>query len=178
MGMPWYFVKDAASNAGTTGTAPLVDVAVASACATTYHAPWYIPGFDYFTDGGTVGLADPVYETMVEALNGPNRCYGSIDPADAMVISLGTGYFKPATMPAPPHGLIGGISWVASSLVSSSETLAQQAADRQWPNLVIPFDSPLWADIDEADVNAIQRLLDLGQADAAKVDWKTTLQLS
>lgn len=177
MGMPWYFVKDAPTNAGTTGKAPLVDVAVASACATTYHAPWLIPGFGYFADGGTVSLADPVYETMVEALNGPNRCYGSIDPADALVISLGTGYYRPATMPAPPDGLIAAISWVTSSLVSSSETLALEAANRQWPGLVTAFDSVLWADVDEADVSAIPRLLALGQADAAKVDWKTTLQL-
>ena len=177
MGTPWYFVRDAPTNAGTTGKAPLVDVAVASACATTYHAPWLIPGFGYFTDGGTVSLADPVYQTMTEALSGPNRCYGSIDPADALVISLGTGYYEPATMPSPPSGLIAEIAWVTSSLVSSSESLALQAANRQWPGLVTAFESQLWADIDEADVSAIPRLLALGQADAAKVDWKKTLQL-
>jgi uncharacterized protein len=178
MGMPWYFVKDAPTNAQTTGKAPLADAAVASACATTYHAPWLIPGFGYFADGGTVSLADPVYETMVEAFNGPGICYGSIDPADAMVVSLGTGYYEPPTMPAPPGNLISAISWVASSLVSSSETIALQAANRQWPGLVTVFDSALWADIDEADVSAIPRLLALGQADAAKVDWKAVLKLS
>ena len=177
MGNPWYFVKDAPTNAQTTGKAPLADVAVASACATTYHAPWLIPEFGYFADGGTVSLADPVYQTMVESLNGPNRCYGSIDPADALVISLGTGYYEPATMPAPPSGLVAEISWVTSSLVSSSETLALQAANRQWPGLVTVLDSALWADIDEADVSAIPQLLALGQADAAKVDWKTMLRL-
>ena len=177
MGMPWYFVKDAPTNAQTTGKASLVDAAVASACATTYHAPWLIPGFGYFADGGTVSLADPVYQTMVEALSGPNRCYGSIDPADALVISLGTGYYAPATMPAPPAGLLAEIAWVTSSLVSSSETLALQAANRQWPGLVTAFDSALWADIDEANVSVIPRLLALGQADAAQVDWKKTLQL-
>ncbi|MGO4879892.1 MAG: patatin-like phospholipase family protein [Bryobacteraceae bacterium] len=177
MGMPWYFVKDAPTNAQTTGKAPLIDAAVASACATTYHAPWLIPGFGYFADGGTVSLADPVYQTMAEALNGPNDCYGSIDPGDALVVSLGTGYYIPATMPAPPSGLIPAISWVTSSLVSSGETIALQAANRQWPGLVTAFDSELWADIDEADVSAIARLLALGQADAAKVDWKTVLEL-
>ena len=177
MGMPWYFVKDEPTNAQTTGKAPLVDVAVASACATTYHAPWLIPGFGYFADGGTVSLADPVYQTMVEALNRPNDCYGSIDPADALVVSLGTGYYAPASMPAPPSGFIAEISWVTSSLVSSSKTIAVQAANRQWPGLVSAFDSALWADIDEADVSAIPQLLALGQADAAKVDWKKTLRL-
>ena len=177
MGMPWYFVKDAPTNAQTTGKAPLVDAAVASACATTYHAPWLIPGFGYFADGGTVSLADPVYETMVEALDGPGKCYGVIDPADALVVSLGTGYYRPPAMPAPPDGLLAEISWVTSSLVSSSETIALEAANRQWPNLVIPFDSALWADVDEADVSAIPQLLALGQADAAKVDWKAILKL-
>lgn len=177
MGMPWYFVKDAPTNARTTGAAPLVDVAVASSCATTYDAPWLIPGFGYFADGGTVSLADPVYETMAEALNGPGRCYGSIDPADALVISLGTGFYVPPEMPAPPTGLVAEISWVTSSLVSSSETLAVQAAKRQWPGLVTVLDSPLWADIDEADVSAIPRLLAVGQAAAAKVDWKKLLQV-
>jgi patatin-like phospholipase/acyl hydrolase len=177
MGVPWYFVKDAPTNAQTTGKAPLLDAAVASACATTYHAPWLIPGFGYFADGGTVSLADPVYETMAEALNGPNKCYGSIDPGDALVVSLGTGYYQPAAMPPPPAGLLPEISWVTSSLVSSSETIALQAANRQWPGLVAAFDSALWADIDEADVTAIPRLLALGQADAAKVDWKKVLKL-
>jgi len=177
MGTPWYFVRDAPTNAGTTGKAPLLDAAVASACATTYHAPWLIPGFGYFADGGTVSMADPVYETMAEALNGPNQCYGSIDPADALVVSLGTGYYQPQTMPPPPAGLPTEISWVTSSLVSSSETIALQAAKRQWPGLVVPFDSALWGDIDEADVAAIPQLLALGQADAAKVDWKKVLKL-
>jgi len=177
MGMPWYFVKDAPTNAKTTGKAPLVDAAVASACATTYHAPWLIPGFGYFADGGTVSLADPVYQTMAEAFNGPGKCYGSIDPADALVVSLGTGYYKPNSMPAPPGNLLSEISWVTSSLVSSSETIALQAANRQWPKLVTVFDSALWADIDEAEVSAIPRLLELGQADAAKVDWKAVLKL-
>jgi patatin-like phospholipase/acyl hydrolase len=178
MGMPWYFVKDAPTNAQTTGKAPLIDSAVASSCATTYQAPWLIPGFGYFADGGTVSLADPVYQTMAEALNGPNRCYGSIDPKDALVISLGTGYFNPAKIPAPPSGLIAEVSWVTSSLVSSSQTLALHAANRQWPGLVTAFDSELWADVDEADTTAIPQLVALGQADAAKVDWKKTLQLA
>jgi patatin-like phospholipase/acyl hydrolase len=177
MGMPWYFVKDAPTNAQTTGKAPLIDAAVASACATTYHAPWLIPGFGYFADGGTVSLADPVYETMTEALNGPNDCYGSISPEDALVVSLGTGYYKPLTMPPPPGALLAEISWVTSSLVSSSKTIALQAANRQWPGLVAALDSELWGDIDEADTASISRLLDLGQADAAKVDWKKFLGL-
>lgn len=178
MGTPWYFVRDEPTNAQTTGKAPLIDVAVASACATTNHAPWLIPGFGYFADGATVSLADPVYQTMAEALSGPKPAFGSIDPSDAMVISLGTGYYNPAAMPAPPSGLVAEISWVTSSLVTSSETLAVQAANRQWPGLVTVFDSALWGDVDEADVSAIPQLLALGQQDAAQVDWIEVLRLS
>ena len=177
MGNPWYFVRDAPTNARTTGAAPLIDVAVASSCATTYQGPWKIPGFGYFSDGGTVSLADPVYETMAEALSGPGKCYGSIDPASALVVSLGTGTFKPAVMPNPPAGLIAEISWVTGSLVSSSETLAVQAAKRQWPGLVTIFDSELWADIDEADTSAIPQLVAAGQQAAALVDWEKVLRL-
>lgn len=176
MGNPWYFVKDDPYKSRTTGKAPLVDVAVASSCATTYQAPWLISGFGYFSDGGTVSLADPVYETMAEALSGPGKCYGSIDPSDAVVISLGTGYYKPTVMPGPPKGLFEEISWVTGSLVSSSETLAVQAANRQWPGLVTVLDSKLWGDVDEADTDAIPQLLALGQQAAALVDWKAVLK--
>lgn len=177
MGDPWYFCRDEPTNAKTTGRSPLIDVAVASSCATTYQAPWLIPGFGYFTDGGTVSLADPVYETMAEALNGPGKCYGSIDPSEAVVVSLGTGWYKPGKMPYPPSGLISEIAWVTSSLVSSSETIAVQAANRQWPGLVTVLDSELWADIDEADTGSIAQLLALGQKAAATVDWEKTLKL-
>jgi hypothetical protein len=61
--------------------------------------------------------------------------------------------------------------------VSATERQTLEAANRQWPGRVVPFDSKLWADIDEADVDSIPQLLALGQADAAKVDWKKTLQL-
>lgn len=177
MGNPWYFCRDEPTNARTTGKAPLVDVAVASSCATTYQAPWLIPGFGYFSDGGTVSLADPVYETMAEALSGPGRCYGSIAPSEAMVVSLGTGWYAPAKMPNPPSGLIAEIAWVTGSLVSSSETIAVQAAIRQWPGLLTVLDSELWADIDEADTGAISQLVALGQAAAAAVDWVKLLKL-
>jgi hypothetical protein len=177
MGMPWYFVKDTPTNARTSGKAPLIDAAVASACATTFHGPWLVPGFGYFADGGTVALADPVYETLTESLNSPNKCYGSIDPGDALVVSLGTGYYNPSPMPGPPSGLLASIGWVTSSLVSSSKTLALEAANRQWPGLITTFDSALPSDIDADGVASIAQLVALGQADAAKVDWKTILKL-
>lgn len=174
LGVPWYFVKDSPSNAGTTGTAPLVDAAVASACATTYHDPWLIPGFGYFSDGGCVSLADPVYQLCVEAFKAPD-CYGDVDPANARVISLGTGTYTPPDMPAPPGDLLARITWVTDSLVGSSETLAEEATDRQWPGIRKTFNPPLPKDIDEADVSSIPLLLEIGKAAAAAIDWKSIL---
>jgi patatin-like phospholipase/acyl hydrolase len=176
LGDPWYFVRDAPTNAGTTGKAPLVDAAVASACATTYQAPWLIPGFGYFADGGTVSLADPVYQLCVEAFN-TKDCYGDIDPAEALVISLGTGTYTPPTIPPPPGDLLSGISWVTGSLVSSSKSLAEQATDRQWPGIRQTFNAPLPSDIDEADVNSIPLLVQIGTTAAEALDWATILKL-
>ena len=178
-GYCWYFVKDSATNAKTTGKAILADAATASCCATTYHAPWKIPDFGYYADGGTVSVADPIYQTCVEAFNQPGKCYGSIipDPLDVIVLSLGTGYYKPTTMAPPPDGLIQAISWVTGSLVGSSETLAWQAATRQWPGLIYEIDTPLWAAVDEADVSAIARLVTTGQQLASKKDIVSILRM-
>jgi patatin-like phospholipase/acyl hydrolase len=175
MGNCIYFVKDAPTNAGTTGTAPLVDAAVGSCCATTYHFAWVVPGFGYFADGGTVSLADPIYQTMVEAFSG-YKCYGSIDPKDAIVISLGTGYYNPTVMPPPPKTLLQGIRWVTGSLVGSSKTLAEEAADRMWPGIIQSFNPPIWADVDEADVAVISQLVTVG-TQAAPTTWKKILSL-
>jgi hypothetical protein len=172
LGHVWYFVRDAATNAGTTGKYLLADVAVASACATTYHGAFEIPALGYFADGGCGGQADPVYMACAEAFRGPS-CYGTIDPAEAIVISLGTGTYTPAVAPGPPKGLLANISWVTSSLVDSSETLAEQAANRQWPGILHAFNVAMASEIDEADVAAIPTLLNLG----SQMDWKTILGL-
>lgn len=177
MGNPVYFTQDRATNASAAGRAPLVDAAVASACATTYHKPWKLPGYGYYSDGGTVSLSDPVYETIVELCSG-DKMYGAIapDPQTLQVVSLGTGFYAPPVMPDPPDSLLANISWVTSSLVGSSKTLAVQAADRQWPGLVKSIDVPLWADVDEADVESIPQLLELGRAEAKKIDWLQILK--
>jgi hypothetical protein len=175
-GTPWYFVKDAPTNAGTTGKTALADAAVASACATTYHQPWLVPGFGYFADGGTASLGNPIEQLGAEAFSGPG-CYGSIDPADALVISLGTGTYTPPATPPPPSGLLANISWVTSSLVTSSETLAQQSFDRQWPGIRKSFNPALPSAIDEADVSAIPLLTQIGATQAATLNWKTILGL-
>ena len=175
LGDCWYFTRDATTNARTTGKASLLDAAVASACATTYHDPWLIPNFGYFADGGCGGLADPVYQTCVEAFSGP-KCYGSINPAEARVISLGTGYYKPTVMAERPSSLLDRVKWVTSSLIGGSRTIAAQTVERQWPGVLQVFNAPLPTDIDEADVDQIPLLLKIGMEAAAKLDWSAILQ--
>jgi len=180
----WYFVKDRSNNSRKTGDCLLVDAAVASACATTYHDPWLIPDGGnfahggYFADGGTVGLADPVYELCVEAFVG-EKCYGDINPTnDVKVISLGTGYYQPQGNPDPPGNLFRRIAWVTSALVGASKSIAQQAMELKWPNrLHHPFNPPLPTDIDEADVDKIPKLLEVGQQMASAIDWRAVLEL-
>jgi uncharacterized protein len=170
MGTCWYFTQDRKTNLGTTGKADLIDVTTASCCATTYHESWMIPGFGWFADGGTGGEADPVNQTMAEAFSG-YECYGSIDPAAATVVSLGTGWYKPAKMPNPPGNVLAAITWVTGSLVGSSKTNALRSAQRHWPGIITTINPLLWADVDEADVDAIPMLLEIGKKTAAEVDW-------
>jgi hypothetical protein len=116
-----------------------------------------------------------VYQTCVEAFTG-HECYGSIDPAGARVISLGTGYYKPLNQPNPPGSLLDRISWVTSALVGTSKTIAAQSVDRHWPGVLKILNPEIPSDIDEADVSAIPLLLKIGQEEAAKIDWRSVLE--
>ena len=164
----WFFVKDQPGNAKTTGAYCLADAAVASACATTYHQPWLIPGLGYFFDGGTGGLADPVYHAAVEAF-----CYDDFQPADTEIISLGTGFYRPPKPPDPPENLLANISWVVSSLIAASKSEAEEAVNRHWPDILTSFNPPLPSEIDEADVSQIPTLLKIGQEAAARMEFNT-----
>jgi hypothetical protein len=174
-GDPWYFVKDAVRNAKTTGKYKVADAAVASACATTFHAPWLIPGLGYFADGGCGGLADPVYQAAVEAF-----LYDDFKPSETRIINLGTGYYSDppgppavagAPIPEPPGSLLDGIEWVTNTLVGATKTFAEQAVERHWPGVLSIFNPALPSNINEADVAAIPVLLKVGQAQADAMDW-------
>ena len=164
-----YFTQDRPTNAKTTGKVPLVDAAVASACATTYHDMWKVPGVGWCADGGCSANADPVYQTCVEAFTG-YKCYGSIDPNDATVVSLGTGFYL-SPNPKVPASLLDRIAWVTSALVNSSKTIAAESVERHWPGVLQVINPLIPSDIDEADVDAIPLLLKVGREAAAKIDW-------
>jgi uncharacterized protein len=170
-GHNWFFVRDGAKNARTTGTVKLVDAAVASACAPTYfdHWPLTVDGKALaFFDGGTGGLANPSYQTCVEMFE-----YDGFTPAQTRLVSLGTGYYPDSN--AAPKGLIDVVSWATDTLVDTSEDWVDCAVKRQWPGAQQKFDWKLPSDIAMDDLSAIPALVAAGKTAAASMDWKQVL---
>jgi uncharacterized protein len=173
-GHPWFFCKDNRKNKSTTGACSLVDAVVASSAAPTYFNFWpVVVGTEtlQMADGGAAGFANPVYRMAIEMFE-----YDTFDPSATQIISLGTGYYKPpAAMPAP-KGLIATIGFATTTLVDSSEDLADQDTRRVYPACGFQkFNPPLPSSIDEADLSSVPVLLEIGQAGAAQVDWPALL---
>lgn len=171
---PWYFVRDNPKNAQTTGGLSLLDCAVASACAPTYFAPWYVnPGktlVGWCYDGGVGTVGNPVYQVCREAFQ-----FDTFDPADTQVISLGTGFY-PSTEINPPDGFLPTLEWTLNALVDAPIDEQTQIVNERWPRILQRFNWLLPAAIDEADTSAIPGLVTLGQQLAAQMDWKSILQ--
>lgn len=170
-GHNWFFVKDKPKNSKITGTVKLIDAAVASACAPTYFNYWTIDGVNgqtmSFFDGGAGGTANPAYQTCVEAFE-----YDDYDPAGTNVLSLATGFYDQADV--PPKGILGTVGWVTGTLVDTSEDWADDAVDRQWPDLMQVINIELPSDIDQADISAIPALVEIGRKMGDR-DWKQAL---
>jgi patatin-like phospholipase/acyl hydrolase len=170
-GHDWFFVRDRARNAGSTGVVNLIDAAVASACAPTYFSPWPVTVDGqalWFFDGGTGGLANPSYQACVEMFE-----YDIFVPAQTRLVSLGTGYY-PGTN-AAPKGLIATIAWATDTLVDTSEDWVDRAVERQWPGVQQKFDWQLPSDISMDDLSGIPALVAVGKAAAASIDWNQVL---
>jgi hypothetical protein len=170
-GHDWFFVRDGARNAKTTGAVKLIDAAVASACAPTYfdHWPLTVDGQALaFFDGGTGGLANPSYQACVEMFE-----YGSFVAAQTRLVSLGTGFYPGSN--TPPKGLIATISWATDTLVDTSEDWVDRAVQRQWPGVQQKFDWQLTSDIPMDDLAGIPALEAAGNAAAASIDWNQVL---
>ena len=173
-GHNWYFVRNGAANAGTTGQVKLIDAAVASACAPTYHDHWKIDMPDgvtrRFFDGGTGGVANPAYECCVEMFD-----HDQFHPLTTRLIVLGTGFYPQSD--EPPKGLLATIGWATSTLVDSSSDWVDAAVERQWPRVAIKYETQLPRAIDEADLSAIPELVAIGAREAARMDWQKILGL-
>jgi hypothetical protein len=179
-GHTWFFAKDNQWNSSKTGTCSLVDAVVGSSAAPTYFDFWpmEISGRQvWMADGGTAGFANPVYRMAIEMFE-----YGAANAADTRIISLGTGYYPSVPSPARPQkGIIARIGYATSTLVNSSEDLADQDTQRVYYKgreaQFIKLDPALPSAIDEANLSAVPSLLAIGQAAAALVDWKQILGL-
>jgi patatin-like phospholipase/acyl hydrolase len=169
-----YFSKSAPTNSGKFGKYSMLQAAVASGAATTYHDPPMVNGLGYCADGGVGGVADPCYAAAVEFFTG-HKCYGSINPNDALMFSIGTGFYRADRMADPPGFILDRIKFAIGSLVGNSRTIAEQSVERHWPGVLRILNSQLNRDIDEADVDAIPYLYELGQKAASQIDWSAIL---
>ena len=170
-GHDWFFVRDGARNAGTTGATKLIDSAVASACAPTFFSPWPLTVDQqelWFFDGGTGGLANPSYQACVEMFE-----FDVFVPAETRLVSLGTGYYPASD--APPKSLLATIGWATDTLIDTSVDWVDRAVERQWPGVQQKFDWLLPSDIPLDDLSGISTLVAAGQSAAASIDWSQVL---
>jgi uncharacterized protein len=178
-GHDWFFVRDNAHNAKTTGTVSLLEAMSASAAAPTFFDPQRvsIPAIGkslWMFDGGAGGVANPSYQAAVEMFE-----YDAYRPTEMRMITLGTGYYPIAvdTDVAAPKGLLAGIEFATDTLVDTSESWVDVAVDRQWTGMATKVDWALPSAIAMDDLSAIPELNKIGLAAAAAIDWKELLNL-
>jgi patatin-like phospholipase/acyl hydrolase len=174
-GHAWYFVRDNPLNAQRTGKLSLVECAVASASAPTYFPPKYVSpkGGELIGkcfDGGVGVTGNPVYQACVEAFD-----YDNFDPEDTRVLSLGTGKCVDKPKADGPHGLLQTIEWTINAILDSVEDQQTEIVNRHWPGILTRLQPEYSGEIGMADVNAIPRLLEIGNRQAETVNWSEVL---
>jgi predicted acylesterase/phospholipase RssA len=168
-GMPWYFVRDTPMNSGTTGSLLLADCATASAAAPTYFKPWRISSIGELVDGSVGVTGNPVYQACVEAFD-----YSvGYDPGRTTVVSLGTGRFTARQRPA---WIWGWLTWILSELLRSPGEQQTDIVRRMYPSLLFyRIDPKLPRAMGLDAIEHIERLRQIGEALAARVDWPAIL---
>jgi patatin-like phospholipase/acyl hydrolase len=170
-GHPWYFVKDRAEDAGgrRTGDLLLADCVTASAAAPTYFAPWTIEGLGPLVDGGVGVAGNPVYQACVEAFE-----YSAYEPADAIVVSLGTGRFLDRRRPS---WLWSWVEWVLGEMLRSPGEQQTELVQRHYDaatlyrvDVRLPRDFPL-----DSLGAGLDELEGIGRGLAALLDWPAIL---
>jgi len=170
-GHPWYFVKDrSGAPPGRTGGLLLADCVTASAAAPTYFAPWPIETIGLLVDGGVGVAGNPVYQACVEAFEYTT----DYQPADTIVVSLGTGRFLDRQRPT---WLWSWVEWVLGELFRSPGEQQTELVRRHYREAALyridvrlPRDFPLdtlGAGFDE--------LAGIGRGLAALIDWPAIL---
>jgi uncharacterized protein len=172
-GHQWYFVKDdPARNTARTGGLRLSDCLTASAAAPTYFAPWTVRGLESsgpMIDGGTGVAGNPVYQACVEAF-----LYSSgYDPAETVVVSLGTGQFFDRPRPT---WLYTWLSWILNELLRSPGEQQTELVDRHFADArFYRIDVRLPRDYGLDDAGRLDELADIGERLAARLDWDAML---
>src|SRR5918999_1205712 len=168
-GMPWYFVRDNPANSQRAGRYRLADAVTASAAAPTYFQPWTIAGIGELLDGGIGVTGNPVYQACVEAFHYTD----AYDPADTLVVSLGTG--KLLGRPRP-RWLWSWLHWLLSELLRSPAEQQTELVHRHWPETSFyRLDLELEREIGLDAVERLGELRTLGERLAAAVDWPAIL---
>jgi uncharacterized protein len=171
-GHPWYFVRDRPGvNSGRTGSLRLADCVTASAAAPTFFAPWVVPGVGTLVDGGAGVAGNPVYQACVEAFEYTD----AYDPADTVVVSLGTGRFLDRRRPT---WLGSWLWWVFGELFRSPGEQQTELVHRHYRaapfyriDVRLPRDYPI-----DAVGASLDELEALGRKLAATVDWPAVLE--
>ena len=168
-GMPWYFVRDNPANSCRAGGFRLSHVVTASAAAPTYFRPWRIVPIGELIDGGIGVAGNPVYQACVEAFEYTT----SYQPADTLVVSLGTGKLLRREQ---PRWLWPWVGWLLSELLRSPAEQQTELVHRHYP--ATPFyrlDTELTSEIGLDAADRIGELKAYGERLAAGVDWPAIL---
>lgn len=172
-GKPFFFVKDNPANEKLTGRLRLVDCVAASAAAPTFFEPWTVPGIGACVDGG-VGIAgNPCYQSCVEAFDYTPA--GKYPVAETTVVSLGTGFYK---TDQSPSNLIEWVQWIIGELLDEPAAQQTQIVQRHYVPRglhLLRLNVQMPQEIGMDDISAIPRLVEIGKAAAAKLDWNTLL---
>ena len=168
--MPWYFVRDNPVNSCRAGSVLLSDAVTASAAAPTYFRPWQIDAIGELVDGGVGVAGNPVYQACVEAF----LYTDAYQPADTLVVSLGTGRLLARPRPSWLGSWLG---WLLTELLRSPAEQQTELVHRHWPETrFYRLDLALERDIGLDAVDRVGELRALGERLASAVDWPAILE--
>lgn len=168
-GMPWYFVRDSARNAGRFGGVSLLDAITASVAAPTLFAPWRILGIGELVDGGAGVAGNPVYQACVEAFDYAE----GYDPARTIIVSLGTGWYPHRRR---PRWLWPWIAWLLSELFRSPGEQQTEIVRRHYrATAFYRLDVRLPREIGLDAFDQLPELRRIGESFAAEIDWAPIL---
>ena len=172
-GHQWYFVQDRRGEKGRTGSLGLAECLTASAAAPTYFAPWTVSGLQEegpMVDGGTGVAGNPVYQACVEAFS----FMDGYDPADTIVVSLGTGHFLDRPAPTWIYSWLG---WLLAELLRSPGEQQTELVDRHFPTTrFYRLDVKLERDFSLDNAGEMAALREVGERFATLIDWPAVIE--